>query len=118
MTLYGDYDFLKDLKFGSWFAALLSAPMSSELPFCEDTLLGKQLISPILFCLSKNGKKGVVHHGLGSPNVYELQRNRNLASRQVLKFQRAPKRFLYMFPLLPFEGLPNLTENYKFFLAS
>ena len=39
---------------------LLSAPVSSELPFCKTTLLRNQLISPILFGLSKSGEKDVV----------------------------------------------------------
>ena len=43
---------------------LLSAPVSSELPFCKTTLLRKQLISPILFGRSKIGKKDIVLHGL------------------------------------------------------
>ena len=37
--------------------ALFSPPVSRELPFCETILLRKQLISPILFGLSKSGKR-------------------------------------------------------------
>ena len=47
---------------------LLSAPVSSELPFCETDLLRKQLISPMLFGLWKRGKKDVIPHSLGCIN--------------------------------------------------
>ena len=53
---------------------LLSAPVNSELPFCNITLLRKQLISPILFGRSKIRKKDVVLHGLGNQKKYA---NRN-----------------------------------------
>ena len=36
---------------------LLSAPVSSELPFCNTTLFRKQLISPMLLRRSKIGKR-------------------------------------------------------------
>ena len=52
---------------------LLSAPVSSELPFCKTTVLRKQLISPILFGRSKIGKKGVVLHSLGKRKICKSQ---------------------------------------------
>ena len=52
---------------------LLSAPVSSELPFCKTTLLRKQLISPILFGRSKIGKRGVVLHSLGNRKICKSQ---------------------------------------------
>ena len=52
---------------------LLSAPVSSELPFCKTTLLRKQLISPILFVRSKIGKKGIVLHSLGNRKICKSQ---------------------------------------------
>ena len=52
---------------------LLSAPVSSELPFCKTTLLRKQLISPILFGRSKIGKKDVVLHSLGNRKICKSQ---------------------------------------------
>ena len=52
---------------------LLSAPVSSELPFCKTTLFRKQLISPILFGRSKIGKKDVVLHGLGNGKICKSQ---------------------------------------------
>ena len=59
-----------------WFCikvTLLSAPVSSELPFCKTTLLRKQLISPILFGRSKIGKTDVVLHGLGNRKICKSQ---------------------------------------------
>ena len=52
---------------------LLSAPVSSELPFCKTTLLRKQLISPIIFGRSKIDKKDVVLHGLGNRKICKSQ---------------------------------------------
>ena len=46
---------------------LFSTPVSSELPSYKTTLLTKHLISPILFGLSKSGKKDVVLHSLCNP---------------------------------------------------
>ena len=44
-------------KVSSFKITLLSAPVSSKLPFCKTALLRTQLISPILFCLPKSGQK-------------------------------------------------------------
>ena len=52
---------------------LLSAPVSSELPFCKTTLLRKQLISPILLGQSKIGKKDIVPHSLGNRKICKSQ---------------------------------------------
>ena len=52
---------------------LLSAPVSSELPFCKTTLLRKQLISPILFGRSKIGKKDIVLHSLSNRKICKSQ---------------------------------------------
>ena len=52
---------------------LLSAPVSSELPFCKTTLLRKLLISPILFGRSKIGKKDIVLHSLGNRKICKSQ---------------------------------------------
>ena len=52
---------------------LLSAPVSSELPFCKTILLRKLLISPILFGRSKIGKKDIVLHGLGNRKICKSQ---------------------------------------------
>ena len=52
---------------------LLSAPMSSELPFCKTTLLRKQLISQIQFGRSKIGEKDVVLHGLSNQKICKSQ---------------------------------------------
>ena len=53
---------------------LLSAPVSSELPFCKTTLPRKELlvISPILFSLSKSGADPVLQ-SLGNQRVYKWQ---------------------------------------------
>ena len=52
---------------------LLSAPLSSESPFCITTLLREQLISSILFGLAKSGKKEVVLHSLGNRKICRSQ---------------------------------------------
>ena len=52
---------------------LLSALVHSEMPFRKTTLLRKQLISPILFGLSKSGKKDVVLYNLGNRKMYKSQ---------------------------------------------
>ena len=52
-------------------ATLLSAPVSSELPFCQTILLRKQLISPVLFALSKSDKQDYIAlYSLGNRKVY------------------------------------------------
>ena len=53
--------------------ALLSALVSRELPFCKTTLLGKQLISPVLFGRSKIGKKDVVLYSLCNRKICKSQ---------------------------------------------
>ena len=58
---------------GKFKVTLLSAPVSSELPFCKTTLLRKQLTSPILFGRSKIGEKDVVLHGLGNREICKSQ---------------------------------------------
>ena len=61
-------------KAGKFKVTLLSAPVSSELPFCKTTLLRKQLISPILFGRSKIGKKDIfVLHGPGNRKICKSQ---------------------------------------------
>ena len=52
---------------------LLSAPLSSELPFLETTLLRTQLVSPILFGRSFIGKKDVVLHSLSNRRICKSQ---------------------------------------------
>ena len=52
---------------------LLSGPVSSKLPFWKTILLRKQIISPILFGVSKNGKKDSVLHNLSNPKIYKSQ---------------------------------------------
>ena len=55
---------------------LLSAPVSSVLPFGETTLLRKQVISLILFGVSKNGKEDFVLDSPGNQKMYKLQCSR------------------------------------------
>ena len=61
MSVFGTMCYLK--------VALLSAPVSSELPFCKTTLLRKKVISPIIFGLSKSGKKDAALHYLRNPKI-------------------------------------------------
>ena len=60
-------------RLGEVTVTLLSAPVNSNLPFCETTLLGKLSIPPILLRVSKGGKKYVVQHCFGNRKIYESQ---------------------------------------------
>ena len=61
------------LLVGALKVTLLSALVSSELPFCKTTLLRKQLISPLLFGRSKIGKKDIVLHLLSNRKICKSQ---------------------------------------------
>ena len=82
--------------------SLLSAPMSSEVPFCTAALLRKHLISALLFGRSKIGKRYVVLHSLGNTIKRYVNRNvsvkagfSNYFSRLFVNFRK-----VYLFPRL------------------
>ena len=73
VTVNEEFLILRPTSFHELKVTLLSAPVSSELPFCKTTLLRKLLISPILFDRSKIGKKDIVLHGLGNRKICKSQ---------------------------------------------
>ena len=88
---------------------LLSAPVSSELPFCKTTVLRKQLISPILFGRSKIGKKDVALHGLGNRKI--CNRNVSVKAGFVYNFSKVlliSEHWIY---------LSNYSKSFRFSFA-
>ena len=80
------------------FVTLLSAQVSSESPFCNTTLLRKQLISPILFGLAKIGKKDVVLYSLGNRKICKSQcfRYGSLCKLFFQKFLFISEKWIYL----------------------
>ena len=80
--------------------------MNGKLPFCETTLLINQFISPILFGLSKGGKKAAVLQILGryvNRNAFVKAEFANSVSMLFVNFRKMDsspkvlKNFLFSF---------------------